>query len=213
MLTLPEQLLLLAMDDKKGTILTAAVIPIQFGLAGAAIMELALRGNVEIRDKKLDVTNDSYTGDNLLDGVINQFKSTNKRKSVSDWIIALADKDNIQKLTVKSLVNKGILEAEEHKTLGIFKSTHYPMKDSGQELEIKEKIRRVVLYNDKMDTKVVVLIGLVNTCGLTSEIFSKDERKRAKSRIKEISNSDLISKTVVDTVTEVQTLLFTIFFS
>jgi hypothetical protein len=213
MLTLPEQLLLLAMDDKKGTILRAAVIPIRFGLAGAAIMELALREKVKISDKKLDLVNDSYTGDNLLDEVINQFKNTNKSKSASDWIIVLANKENIQKLTVDSLVNKGIFEAEEHKTLGVFNSTHYPMKDSGEELGIKEKIRRVVLYNNEPDTRVAVLIGLVNTCGLTNEIFSKDERKEAKNRIKEISNSDLISKTVADTIAAVQAFLFTVFFS
>lgn len=213
MLTLPEQLLLLAMDDKKGAILRAAVIPIRFGLAGAAIMELALREKVEIRDEKLDLVNDSHTGDNLLDEIITQFKNTNKSKSASDWVIALANKENIQKLTVDSLVNKGIFEAEEHKTFGVFNSTRYPMKDSGEKLRIKEKIRRVVLHNDEPDTKVAVLVGLVNTCGLTNEIFSKDERKAAKNRIKEISNSNLISQTVADTVAAVQAFLFTVFFS
>ena len=209
MLTLPEQLLLLALHDEKGTILSTASISIKYGLAGAVIMELALREKVEIRDKKLVLVNDSYTGDNVLDEALTQIKKLGKGKNAGYWVNKLQS-IKIQELMLDRLVDKGILKTEEHKILWIFDSPHYPMKDSEEESEIREQIRRIVLHKDIAETRVAVLIGLVNACRLTNEIFSKEERKEAKKRIKEIIENDLIAKAVADTVVAIEAALMVV---
>ncbi len=206
MLTLPEQLLLLALHDEKGTILSTASISIKYGLAGAVIMELALREKVVIRDKKLVLINDSYTGDNVLDEAMTQIKKLGKGKNAGYWVNKLQN-IKIQELILDRLVDKGILKTEEHKILWIFDSPHYPMKDSEEELGIREQIRRIVLHKDIAEARVAVLIGLVNACRLTNEIFSKEERKEAKKRIKEIIDNDLIAKAVADTVVAIEAAL------
>lgn len=210
MLTLPEQLLLISLHDEKGIILSTASISIRYGLAGAVIMELALREKLEIRDKKLFLINDSYTGDNVLDEAMSQIKIVDKAKNAGYWINKLSSKIKIQELLLIRLVEKGILKLEEHKVLWIFDSPHYPMQDSGEESEIREKIRRIVLQKDIADTRIAVLIGLVNACRLTNEIFSKDERKEAKTRIKEIIENDIIAKSVADTVVAIEAALMVV---
>lgn len=210
MLTLPEQLLLISLHDEKGIILSTASISIRYGLAGAVIMELALREKLEIRDKKLFLINDSYTGDNVLDEAMSQIKIVDKAKNAGYWINKLSSKIKIQELLLIRLVEKGILKLEEHKVLWIFDSPHYPMQDSGEESEIREKIRRIVLQKDIVDTRIAVLIGLVNACRLTNEIFSKDERKEAKTRIKEIIENDIIAKSVADTVVAIEAALMVV---
>lgn len=210
MLTLPEQLLLIALHDEKGTILSTASISIRYGLAGAVIMELALHEKLEIRDKKLILINDSYIGDNVLDEAISQIKTIDKAKNAGYWINKLSGKIKVQELLLSRLVEKGILKMEEHKIFWIFDSPHYPMKDSGEESEVREKIRRIVLHKDIADTRIAVLIGLVNACRLTNEIFSKDERKEAKTRIKEIIENDIIAKSVADTVVAIEAALMVV---
>ena len=211
MITLPEQLLLLALHDEKGTILSTAATSIRYGLSGAVLMELALRKKVEIHNKKIVLVDDSYTGDNVLDEAIALIKNLGKDKNAEYWVNKLSSKIKIQEVMLKRLVDKGILKAEEHKILWIFDSPHYPMKDSGEESEIRERIRRVVLHKDIAETRMLVLIGLVNACRITNEIFSKEERKDAKKRIKEIIENDLIAEAVADTVAAVEAALMVVF--
>ncbi len=205
MLTLPEQLLLLALHDQKGTILSSASISIEYGLAGAVLTELALREKVEIRDKKLVLVDASSTGDDVLDQAISHIKNSAKQRKADHWLNKLSGKKiNIKASMLEGLVKKGILKLEEHKILWIFDSPHYPTKDASEEKAIKEQLRRLVLYRDALETRTAVLMGLVNACGLTAEIFTKDERKAARKRIKEIMENEQIARAVADTVAGVQ---------
>ena len=206
-LTLPEQFLLLALDGKKGTTYFGfeAVKFTRYGLVGAAIIELAFREKVEIRNGKLALVNDSYTGDKFLDEVIDGLKNSKKNMGTQEWITLLGIEDTVS-FTAECLVNKGILTAKKQKYLGLFNITVYPMRNSAEKLGLIGKIRGVVLYNNKTEPKLAALIGLVNRCGLTKKIFSKEERRKAKSRIKNIKivDDDLTSKAVADNVTELQ---------
>jgi|GEM_PF-4255314 len=49
MLNLAEELLLLALQDEKGTVLASAAGSLSYGLAGALLMELALRSRLHKR--------------------------------------------------------------------------------------------------------------------------------------------------------------------
>lgn len=205
MLTLPEQLLLLALHDQKGTILSSASISIEYGLAGAVLTELALRQRAEIRDKKLVLTDAASTGDDVLDLVMTQIKNSAKPRKADYWVNKLIGKKiGIKQAMLERLVKKGILKVEEHKILWLFDSPHYPTKDSNEEKTIREQLRRLVLRREAADTRTTVLMGLVSACGLTGEIFTRPERKEAKQRIKEIMQDDQIAKAVAETVAGVQ---------
>lgn len=204
MLTLPEQLLLLALHDQKGTILSSASISIDYGLAGALLTELALLEKVEIRDKKLVLADHTLTGDEALDEAIIYMRKAGKDRKADYWVSTLSSKLKIKQSMLKRLVKKGILKVQEHKILWLFDSPHYPMKDAGEEAQVREQLRRLVLRRDAGETRTVVLMGLVNACGMTNEIFTKEERKEAKKKIKEIMEQDQIAKAVADTVAGVQ---------
>ncbi len=214
MLTLPEQLLLLALHDQKGTILSSASISIEYGLAGAVLTELALRQRAEIRDKKLVLIDTSSTGDEVLDEAITQIKSSAKLRKADYWVHKLTGKKmKIKQAMLERLVKKGILKIDEHRILWLFDSPHYPTRDFSEEKAIREQLRRLVLRGDEADTRTVVLMGLVNACGLTGEIFTKPERKEAKKRIKEIMQNDQIAKAVAETVAGVQASVVAVVFA
>jgi hypothetical protein len=209
-LTLPEQFLLLALDDKKGTTHYGygAVTLTRYGLVGAAIIELVLREKVEIRNGKLALMNNSYTGDKFLDEVIDGLKSSKKNMRAQHWMTFMGNEETIR-FTAESLVNKGILTVKKQKYLGLFNITNYPRRNSAEKLGLIGKIRGVVLYNNKPETKLAALIGLINKCGLTKQILSKEERIKAKSRIKKIKivDEDSTSKAVADNVTALQGMI------
>ncbi|ATW27940.1 GOLPH3/VPS74 family protein [Candidatus Formimonas warabiya] len=213
MLILPELLLLIALHDEKGTILSPAATSINYGLAGAVIMELALRKKVELRDKKITVVDDSSTGDSVLDQALYNMKSQGKSKKPGYWVNKLSGQMTIKDFMTDRLVEKGIIRVEEHKILWIFDSPRYPMKDPLEEREIREQIRKIVLHGDSAEPRTAVLIGLVNACRLTNEIFSKEERKEAQIRIKEIIKKDILSKAVADTVAAIEAAVMVAIFS
>jgi len=204
-LTLPEQLLLLALHDQKGTILSSASVSINYGLAGAVLTELALREKVEIRDKKLVILSRSLTGDDILDAALDQIMNSAKERKADHWVNKLAgSKLKLRQLLLERLVKQGILKMEEHKILWVFDNPHYPMKDASDEKGVREQLRRLVLWREEAEAQTVALMGLVNACGLTGEIFTRAEKKEAKQRIKEIMKSDPVAKAVADTVAGVQ---------
>lgn len=213
MLTLPEQLLLLALHDQKGTILSSASISIEYGLAGAVIMELALRGKVQMRAKKLVVVDSAATGDDVLDRVLGQMKEAGKDRDAAYWINRLPSKIKIKPAMLERLVQQRILNMEEQKILGLFGSPHYPTRNPQEEKKLREQIRQTVLCRYPTEAKLVALVGLVQACGLTNEIFSKEERKEADRRIKEIMQHDPVAKAVADTVIGIQAALATVIFN
>ncbi len=210
MLTLPEQLLLLALHDQKGTILTNASMSIEYGLAGAVIMELALLEKVEVRNKKLVLVERSHTGDDILDQAMNLLRDSAKERDIAYWINRFTSKMKIKPSVLQRLVKQGILKYEEHKILGLFDSPHYPTRNPDEEKQIREQIRRLVLRRDVAEARTPALMGLVKACGLTNEIFTRQERKEAKQRIKEIMAGDQIAKAVADTVAGIEAALVTV---
>ena len=210
MLSLPEELLLLAIHDEKGTVVTSASIALNYGLLGAILMELALEGYIETRDKKITIKKRNYRGNDIYNEVFKHIKGAPKGKDAKYWINRLNMKiKKLRERMLDQLVDKKILRKDEKTVLWIFPSKKYPTKNAEPELEIRTRIRKVVLHGNKPDERTAILITLINSCSLVNEIFSREERKEAKKKIKEIMKSDVITKAVTDSVAAVQTAIIT----
>ena len=66
MLNLMEELLLLALDDEKGKIISSSSCALPYGLRGALLLELFLAEKIDIVDKKIGVIDKSNTGNEVL---------------------------------------------------------------------------------------------------------------------------------------------------
>ena len=62
--------------------------------------------------------------------------------------------------------------------------------------KIRHRIRNIVLHAHPADEANVALISLTKACGLVNEVFSRDERKAATRKIKELSESEQFGKAV-----------------
>lgn len=205
-LSLSEALLLVALDDDRGSVISRASMALDYGIAGALIMELALKERVAVREKELGVLNRELTGDPLLDDVIQLITEKEERvKPVRHWVSIMPRKiKRIRHRVADRLVDAGILSREKRKILWVFPSVRYPTVNPLPELTVREKIRNSILSEESPDTNVVLMCGLIKSCDLLSEIFEKPYRKQAKRRIRKLSAEEPVSRAVGETVAAVQ---------
>lgn len=210
MLTLAEELYLLALNDEKGTVIGSASLALPYGLAGALVMELLLLDKLKMDGKNLIVTDKKKTGNDLLDEALDSIKQSNKIRTCQYWVNKLpsAVKD-LKKRILADLVKKRILREEEQRVLWVFPTHRYPTKNGLPERELRERIRNVVLKKKEPDLRTSFIINLMKACGLIPEVFDKDERKMAKQRIGEITVNDPVGKGIEDSVTAIQAAIFT----
>ncbi len=196
MQTLAEDLLLLALDDDKGTVSWQRSSQFPHGLGGALLMDLALLERVDTVDKKIVLTDPSLTGDDVLDDALETIQASKKPRDAKHWVQKLGGQKDLQEQLARRLVARGILREEERTFLWIFDNSRYPTSNPGPESEVRGRLRDVVLAGVEPDTRTLLLLSLVNACGLTDSLFSRDERKVAKRRIKDLVEGEQFGKAV-----------------
>lgn len=204
MLNLAEELLLLALNDEKGTVVTSASLALPYGLAGAILMELTLDGHLDERDGRIVVTDTRPTKDGLLNDALQLIRDSEKRRKPDYWVDKIARIKNLKGRVLDRLIDQGVLKKEEHKILWVFPSSRYPEKDPGPERDARHRVRAAVLEGADCDARTSMLIVLIQACELVHEVFDKSERKTASKRIKEISEGEDIGKAVSNHVAAIQ---------
>jgi hypothetical protein len=208
MVSFAEELVLLALDDEKGTFINMSLISFEYALAGAILMDLALMNRIDTDLKNLMLVDDAPTGDELFDCVIGMIKEVDEQKSPVFWVREIRNRiENLRELMLDKLIERGILKREEHKILWVFNQRRYPVIDDREEQEVKTRIRALVLSDDIPDPRDIVLVSLINCCNMVDEIFTRQEQKLAYERIYQISRMDLIGQAVSKSINELQQMI------
>ncbi|MCF8372378.1 MAG: GPP34 family phosphoprotein [Bacteroidales bacterium] len=199
-LTLSEKILLIALDDEKGHLVNLGS-NMQFGLAGAILMELAAQKKIDVREKTVHLTQPGPVSNSILNEAISLIRQSSKPRKLNYWIMKFSNRaTKWKKMILKSLVYKHILVEKEKRFLGIIPYKRYPMVNPSYENEVKNRIRKITMQGSVANEEELMLIGLVHTCDLSSEIFQdKSERKIAKKKMKELSAHNPYSKVIDET--------------
>lgn len=188
---LPDELLLLALHDEKGSVVPAAVAPLNGALMGAILMELALQGRVQETPTGAIIVDPTPTGDPLSDEVLRRIAEADEPRTPSYWVGRLAGTTpRLKDRLIEGLVARGILERREKRILWIFRSHSYPLVDAAVEQRIRERLRAVVIDGQAPDRRTAALIGLVRACNLIDELFAPHERPHARQRIADLTSED-----------------------
>jgi len=196
-LTLTEDLVLLALDDHSGRILPVDDIGYRHALAGAVLLDLALLGRLENQDGALHVSDRTNTGEDLLDRWRETIEAEKEPLELRVWIARLAlASDQIETAALSSLVNRGILEKEETNFLWVFETRRYPMLDGTEEKEVKRRICDVLLSDEEPSQADAILVGLVDDARLLPHILSDAETRESARRVAQVRDLDVIGKEV-----------------
>ena len=187
--TLAEELLLLALDSRKGRVPCTASAALPFGLAGAILAELLQCDSLQIdQSDRVFVKDGSPVGDDILDAALVQLHQPGEGRGFRYWLSALLyGMDDLESRLLGGLVRKGILRKEEYRFLGMFPLSTYPAENPALKEEVGSRLRTAALGDDRPDVRTLALLGLADACNLTGDIFSREERRRARKRLKEIT--------------------------
>jgi hypothetical protein len=200
-LTMPEELMLLMLDDASGRLLDRAMPAGDFALGAAALSELALAGRIDSDPQRLYVTNTTPTGDALLDGVLTRLGGMLEQQDTRGWIETLAmDAAEMRNALFARLVAAGVLRQEDSRFLWVFSERRYPQVSGREEREVKARLLGV-LFNDEIpDTRDVLLIGLARAANLFAVILSAEELERAQPRIDQVADFEEINRALAAAV-------------
>jgi uncharacterized membrane protein YgcG len=191
--SLPEELLLLALHDEKGSVIPAAAPVLNGSLIGAVLMELGLQGRLrEGADGGLEV-DPTPTGDEILDEAVRRVADSDRPRQASYWVGRLARRiPRLKDRLLEQLVARGVLERRERRILWVFPSRSFPLADAAAEQQARDRIRTVILDDLVPDQRTAALIGLVRSCNLIDEIFAPHERTRAHRRFEELTSEEAV---------------------
>ncbi len=208
MLSLTEELLLLAVHDEKGSVILSTTALLPYGIASTILLDLMYLNKIEFVDEKLILLSFSPTGIDFLDDMLIIIKNEEKTHKIRWWIRKLSNNyGNVRKMIFNHLVLAGILKRETHNFLFLVDFFRYPTLNPVPELETRDKIHKAVLMGIPPDEKLSALISFMYFCGLVKEVFPAEHRKTAKKNIKMILDNEKMSNYLNDIVTELSVVI------
>lgn len=187
MLTLPEQLMLIALKDEKGTVLFTAMGILPFSIVGAVLIELYFANKIDYEDNKIIVKDSTPTGNDFFDDILKIIVDSGKKKDTKYWMLRITDKiKNLKERTLQHLVKNNVLKEEKYKVLSLITKTKYPTINPEPEKELRSRIKKFILKHENPDEKNVALLCLVQVTRLLEDLFEKSEIREAKQRIDEL---------------------------
>ncbi|XP_014250655.1 Golgi phosphoprotein 3 homolog sauron-like [Cimex lectularius] len=235
-LTLMEEVLLLGLKEEGYTSFWNDCI--SSGLRGCIIVELGLRGRIELENsvrrksllnKKIVVKNDAPTGDVLLDEALKYMKEMNPPQTVQNWIEYLTGETwnplklkyhmkQVRERLAKNLVEKGVLTTEKQNFF-LFEMTTHPIAQVTAKARLMKKIHEGVLtkwVNDpqRMDKRFLSLLVLAHASDVLENAFAPlldEDYETALKRIKHLLELDLEAEAARGSPTDVRWAVFAAF--
>lgn len=207
MTLIAEDLLLLLLDDDKGTL--AHSDKIQPLLGGALLIELAMAERIDVAEKtsawrqaKVAVVEGPPVDEPLLIGAIDTIGE--KPRSAQDLVnrIGKGTKDQL----LDRLVERGMLERVDGKWLGLFPNPKWPAANRTHEAEVRNLIQGALVQRLTPDARTSALISLLSAVDHAHKVVERGDvpNKEIRARAKEISDGAWAAKAVKDAVAAAQ---------
>ncbi len=205
MITLYEELLLLAIHEDKGIIIGSARERLAPGVVAAILAELALGGKIcATNNHRLQVANSDPTNDVILDEALAILQGSEKERKFGYWLNNLVEKpDKLLKKIIKGMVQKGILSLEDDNLVWVIPSPLHPELNASAKYAVIQHLRSIVLAKEKAELKEITYLSLLSACGLLDLAFLRDERKVAGQYINELVVGEAMTEPLLETIQEI----------
>jgi hypothetical protein len=205
-----EEILLLALDDDKGTADGAGFYCKALG--GAILAELAMLGAVSIEDdkkKRVIPVRGVRLDDPILAECLALVAKAKKPKKASEWVMKFSGLKDLKNRVARQLVEKGVLTEEIDTVLRIFKRTVFPETDGGPEQELRDRMKKAIFTaTTDLEARTIIVIALVQAAGMLDKVFPKRKLKERKKRLEQLTSGQLAGKATKEAVQAVQAAIF-----
>lgn len=162
-LLIAEDVLLLLLDDEKGTIAGESML--YYTLGGAMLVELALAGRARFEPVQslfkggtVHAVPGESSGDPLLERA---WEALAQKDSWAPQVALITLSKDLRELLTDRLVERGLVERRSKKFLGFIPSTTWPEVDARHEADLRDRIT-LALRGGVPDPRTAVVISLVH---------------------------------------------------
>ncbi|MEL5960436.1 GPP34 family phosphoprotein [Streptomyces sp. CLV115] len=178
-LTLPEELLLLALDPLRGKPHCAGRY-LEYGTAGATLRELEFQGRVTGQGGRTRVTGPSAPPDPFLAQVLGSLSDPGVGALAGGvdtprWIRRTAP--HVEELCLEHLVRRSVLRRETHRLLGLLPYHRHPAVDPALTLAVRDRFTAAEAAGFP-DPRSRALAALVSAIGLSGTVSRGGLRDR-----------------------------------
>jgi Golgi phosphoprotein 3 (GPP34) len=202
--TLAEDLYLLATNGATGRLLIDTA-HLDLGLGGALLLDLALRGHVELADSQVVVTGGTPTEDPLLDTALTTIAGETKRHGPDHWVHHLAR--GAHRAVQDHLVDVGVLQRDDERLLHVIPVHRTHESDGRLHHELQQQLNGAVVLGRPPSRETAALAALVLAVGLERHLFPRSDRHEIRRRMAEIADGGWVAPAVAGAVTVVDVAL------
>jgi hypothetical protein len=200
-----DEIVLLRLDDTHGTLIDLPLSAADVVLAGAALMDLALRNRIDSDLERLILVDPGPTDDDILDDVLTRLAAAQDELTTAGAIeLITRNARQYHEKAIRHLLDKGILHEQGGRFLWVFRGRRYPVVDDTEQREVRTRLRQILLTDELPEPRDVVLICLIDACNLLGLVLTADEITESKPRVERLGRLDLIGQAVTKAVGEIR---------
>ena len=205
-LTLPEDLVLLLLNEENGYFHQVPGWDLNCAVTGAVLAELSIQNRIDTDLDSLFLVDATATGNPALDPILEEIAKESTQRNTQYWIERLAHlAESVIDTTLDRLVDMRILDRHEGDfytlTRSSWPATVVDNSADGSRLQsVRTRISNAIFENEIPDPRDALLISLVNTCDVFRFMFQLDEA--AEDRIRLICRMALIGRSIAAAVSQ-----------
>jgi golgi phosphoprotein 3 len=196
-LTMLEEVVLLAVDEHTGHLRSTCEYGTAYALVGAVFFDLALARKIDTDTETIRIVDAAATGNATLDGVLADMARRPDLTTVRQWIEEIFHRrQDLEGAALASLIAGGILRHEKSRRLWIIDVERFPLVNGRHQEGVKERLRHAILSDEIPDTRDIMLVSIAEPCGLLPYLLTEAELADRRQRIQALCHLETISRKV-----------------
>lgn len=197
MLTMLEDIVLLAVDEKTGNLRSVREYATAYALVGAVFFELALARKIDTDTETIQIIDSTPTGNAILDRILADMANRPDLRTVEDWIEQIfCGREDLEGQALQSLIDQGILRHQKSKLMWVIDVESFPMVNNKPQKFVAIRLANAILGDEIPDTRDIMLVSIAQPCGLLSYVLPDEALERRRRRIDLLCNLETISRKV-----------------
>ena len=199
MLSLPEEIVLLTLDDDTGRAVGRQGLAAGLAMAGAVLMELALAGRLDTDRDRLELLDRAPTGDAVLDRGLGLL--TDVRDSRGALMLLAREEAGLRPIVLEGLLSRGLLHRMDGRVLLVFPERRYPKpNDRPEPREVRARLIHSVAGDAIPDPREALLLGLARATALLPLLLPAGMLAARQERIALLAGLEALNRSLAATV-------------
>ncbi|WP_215225454.1 GOLPH3/VPS74 family protein [Echinicola shivajiensis] len=209
-LSIAKRFLLLAQHPEKGRMLISG-IHLQFGLAGALLLQMSMEDKLTIKDELLYIKKGAQFHDLKLREVAELIQSSRKPRKMKYWVHKIGHKASRWRyFYYDQMAQERLIKVEKKRFLGFIPYTQTYLLNSQLRNKMIQELKSEIFRKKDIVPENMSVLGLVEACKMHNVLSQeKSQLRTLRKDLKQLVKESPISVNVDATITQVQAAIIT----